>query len=128
MKPLAELFSRLIDKIRGTDYLDEAALAEISRELQRALLKADVPLDLVKSFTDTAVRRIREKRPPPGIPAREYILYVIYEELIKLLGGDREVDLRIPKRPYVVMLLGVEGSGKTTIAAKSLPRHESHRG
>lgn len=118
MKPLAELFSRLIDKIRGTDYLDEAALAEISRELQRALLKADVPLDLVKSFTDTAVRRIKEERPPPGIPAREYILYVIYEELIKLLGGDREVDLRIPKRPYVVMLLGVEGSGKTTTAAK----------
>lgn len=118
MKPLAELFSRLIDKIRGIDYLDEAALAEISRELQRALLKADVPLDLVKSFTDTAVRRIKEERPPPGIPAREYILYVIYEELIKLLGGDREVDLRIPKRPYVVMLLGVEGSGKTTTAAK----------
>jgi signal recognition particle subunit SRP54 len=118
VKPLAELFSKLIDKIRGVEYIDEATLAEISRELQRALLRADVPLELVKSFTDSAVKRIREERPPPGIPAREYVLYIIYEELIKLLGGGAEPDLRLPKRPYVLMLLGVEGSGKTTTAAK----------
>lgn len=118
MKPLAELFSKLIDKIRGVEYIDEATLAEISRELQRALLRADVPLELVKSFTDAAVKRIKEERPPPGIPAREYVLYIIYEELIKLLGGGAEPDLRLPKKPYVIMLLGVEGSGKTTTAAK----------
>ncbi|MEL9991572.1 MAG: signal recognition particle protein Srp54 [Thermoproteus sp.] len=118
MKPLTELFSKLIERIRGVEYIDEQTLAEISRELQRSLLKADVPLDLVKAFSDTAIRRIKEERPPPGIPIKDFVVYVIYQELVKLLGGEAEPDLRLPKRPYVMMLLGVEGSGKTTTAAK----------
>ncbi|CCC81275.1 signal recognition particle protein Srp54 [Thermoproteus tenax] len=118
MRPLAELFSKLIDKIRGIDYLDEQVLTEITRELQRSLLKADVPLDLIKSFTDRAVQRMKEERPPPGIPLKDYVIYIIYDELVRLLGGEAEVNVGIPKRPYVIMLLGVEGSGKTTTAAK----------
>ena len=118
MRPLTELFSKLVEKIKGVEYIDEQTLSEISRELQRSLLKADVPLDLVKSFTDAAIKRIREERPPPGIPLKDFVVYIIYQELVKLLGGEAEPDLKLPKRPYVVMLLGVEGSGKTTTAAK----------
>ncbi|MEZ0248456.1 MAG: signal recognition particle protein Srp54 [Thermoproteus sp.] len=118
MRPLTELFSKLIEKIRGVEYIDEQTLAEISRELQRSLLKADVPLDLVRAFSDTAIKRIKEERPPPGIPIKDFVIYIIYQELVKLLGGEAEPDLRLPKRPYVMMLLGVEGSGKTTTAAK----------
>lgn len=115
---MTELFSKLVEKIKGVEYIDEQTLSEISRELQRSLLKADVPLDLVKSFTDAAIKRIREERPPPGIPLKDFVVYIIYQELVKLLGGEAEPDLKLPKRPYVVMLLGVEGSGKTTTAAK----------
>ncbi len=118
MRPLVEVFSKIVEKIKGVDYIDEQTLSEISRELQRSLLKADVPLDLVKSFSESAIKRIREERPPPGIPLKDFLVYVIYQELVKLLGGEAEPDLRLPKRPYVVMLLGVEGSGKTTTAAK----------
>lgn len=118
MRPLTELFSKLIEKIRGVEYIDEQTLAEISRELQRSLLKADVPLDLVRAFSDTAIKRIKEERPPPGIPIKDFVIYIIYQELVKLLGGEAEPDLRLPKRPYVMMMLGVEGSGKTTTAAK----------
>ncbi|MFP3168495.1 MAG: signal recognition particle protein Srp54 [Thermoproteus sp.] len=118
MKPLSELFSKLVERIRGVEYIDEQTLQEISRELQRSLLKADVPLDMVKSFTDAAIRRMKEERPPPGIPVKDFVIYVIYQELVKLLGGEAEPDLKLPKRPYLVMLLGVEGSGKTTTAAK----------
>ncbi|MEM1597880.1 MAG: signal recognition particle receptor subunit alpha, partial [Pyrobaculum sp.] len=118
MKALSEVFSKLLEKIRGVDYIDEKTLEELSREIQRALLKADVPLDMVKSFTEGAIKRIKEEKPPAGIPPREYLIYVLYEELVKLLGGEQPAEFKPSKRPYVVLLLGVEGSGKTTTAAK----------
>ena len=118
MKALTEVFSKLIEKIRGVEYIDDATLQELSREIQRTLLKADVPLDLVKTFTENAVRRIREEKPPAGIPPREYLIYILYDELVKLLGGEQPAELKPTKKPHVILLLGVEGSGKTTTAAK----------
>jgi signal recognition particle subunit SRP54 len=91
------------------------------------LLKADVPLDLVKSFTENAVKRIKEEKPPAGIPPREYLIYVLYDELVKLLGGEQTPEFKPVKKPYVVLLLGVEGSGKTTTAAK-LAKYLAKRG
>lgn len=118
MKALTEVFSKLIEKIRGVEYIDDATLQELSREIQRTLLKADVPLDLVKTFTENAVRRIREEKPPAGIPPREYLIYILYDELVKLLGGEQPAEFKPTKKPHVILLLGVEGSGKTTTAAK----------
>ena len=118
MKALSEVFSKLIEKIRGVEYIDDATLQELSREIQRTLLKADVPLDLVKTFTENAVRRIREEKPPAGIPPREYLIYILYDELVKLLGGEQPAEFKPTKKPHVILLLGVEGSGKTTTAAK----------
>lgn len=118
MKALTEVFSKLIEKIRGVEYIDDATLQELSREIQRTLLKADVPLDLVKTFTENAVRRIREEKPPAGIPPREYLIYILYDELVKLLGSEQPVEFKPTKKPHVILLLGVEGSGKTTTAAK----------
>jgi len=118
VKALTEVFSKLIEKIRGVEYIDDATLQELSREIQRTLLKADVPLDLVKTFTENAVRRIREEKPPAGIPPREYLIYILYDELVKLLGGEQPAEFKPAKKPHVILLLGVEGSGKTTTAAK----------
>lgn len=118
MKALSEVFSKLIERIRGVEYIDDATLQVLSREIQRTLLKADVPLDLVKTFTENAVRRIREEKPPAGIPPREYLIYILYDELVKLLGGEQPAEFKPTKKPHVILLLGVEGSGKTTTAAK----------
>ncbi len=127
MKALTEVFSKLIEKIRGVEYIDDATLQELSREIQRTLLKADVPLDLVKTFTENAVRRIREEKPPAGIPPREYLIYILYDELVKLLGGEQPAEFKPTKKPHVILLLGVEGSGKTTTAAK-LAKYLTKRG
>jgi signal recognition particle subunit SRP54 len=118
VKAHTEVFSKLIEKIRGVEYIDDATLQELSREIQRTLLKADVPLDLVKTFTENAVRRIRGEKPPTGIPPREYLIYILYDELVKLLGGEQPAEFKPTKKPHVILLLGVEGSGKTTTAAK----------
>jgi len=127
VKALTEVFSKLIEKIRGVEYIDDATLQELSREIQRTLLKADVPLDLVKTFTENAVRRIREEKPPAGIPPREYLIYILYDELVKLLGGEQPAEFKPTKKPHVILLLGVEGSGKTTTAAK-LAKYLTKRG
>ena len=127
MKALTEVFSKLIEKIRGVQYINDATLQELSREIQRTLLKADVPLDLVKTFTENAVRRIREEKPPAGIPPREYLIYILYDELVKLLGGEQPAEFKPTKKPHVILLLGVEGSGKTTTAAK-LAKYLTKRG
>lgn len=116
MRQLIETFSSLVNRIRGATYLDEQALRGVLLELQRALLRADVPLDAAKAISDAVLKRLREEKPPPGISTRDYAIYVIYQELVGLLGGEPR-QWR-PHRPSVVMLVGVEGSGKTTTAAK----------
>ncbi len=118
MRQLAELFSRLAAKIRGLDYVDERALKELIRELQRVLLRADVTIELVQEISRRIEEKVKGDRVPPGVPLKEYIIYVLYEELVRLLGGEKAQSPTVRKKPYVIMLVGVEGSGKTTTAAK----------
>jgi len=118
MKPLIDAFTSLISRIKGLNYIDEEALKGVIREIQRILLKADVSVDLVSSITRAVEARFKEERPPQGIGSRDYLIYILYEELIKVLGGEAKPSLDIPRRPYRIMLVGVEGSGKTTTAAK----------
>ena len=115
---LREGLSKAIAKIRRAPYVDERLVKEVVRDIQRALLKADVDVRLVLSLSKTLERRLREEQPPPGFTRRDLALKVVYEELLKLLGGERRFELAITKRPYVVMLVGIQGSGKTTSAAK----------
>ncbi len=118
MRGLIELFSGLVARIKGAYYIDEKALREIARELQRALLKADVDVDTVYSLVKRVEERLRSAELPEGISIKDYALYVLYSELVNALGGEEEPDVSIKKRPYKLMLIGVEGCGKTTSAAK----------
>jgi signal recognition particle subunit SRP54 len=116
--PLVEAFTNLVNRIRGLNYIDEATLKEILREIQRILLRADVSADVVSSITKTIEERFRQEKPPQGITSKEFLLYLLYQELVKALGGEEVPSVNISKRPYKLMLIGIEGSGKTTTAAK----------
>ncbi len=116
--PLIEAFTNLVNRIRGLNYIDEATLKEVLRDIQRILLRADVSADVVLSITRAIEDRFRQERPPQGITSKEFLLYLLYQELVKALGGEGAPDVSISKRPYRLMLIGVEGSGKTTSAAK----------
>ncbi|MFP3304601.1 MAG: signal recognition particle receptor subunit alpha [Vulcanisaeta sp.] len=118
MKPLIDAFTNLIARIRGLNYIDEATLKEVLREIQRILLRADVSADVVSSITKTIEERFRQERPPEGVTSKEFLVYLLYQELVKALGGEGAPSVDITKRPYKLMLIGVEGSGKTTTAAK----------
>ncbi len=118
MKALFESFSKLISKIRGLTYIDEETLREILREIQRTLLKADVSVEIVYNITKSIERKFKESKIPEGVHPKDYLIYLLYEELVNALGGDVPPQVDIPKRPYKLMLVGIEGCGKTTSAAK----------
>lgn len=96
----------------------EDAVNEFIREMQKELLKSDVNVKLVAEITDRIKKRALEEEPPLGVPRRHWFLTIVYEELVRLLGGERKPSIRPSKKPWVILLVGLQGSGKTTTAAK----------
>src|SRR5256886_3187341 len=101
-------------KIAGASYVDESLIKEIVRDIQRALIQADVNVQLALGITKQLQRRALEEKPPPGMSPREHVVRIIYEELVKILGSTREVPLQKQR----ILLVGLYGQGKTTTAGK----------
>jgi signal recognition particle subunit SRP54 len=110
------LKSALANFLRREKYED--AVNEFIREMQKELLKSDVNVKLVAEITSRIKQRALEEKPPPGVPKRHWFITIVYEELVKLLGGEKKPPLKPTKRPWVILLVGLQGSGKTTTAAK----------
>ena len=111
---LSESLKSIMRKISGSSFIDKDTIKEVTKEIQRALLKADVNVKLVLKLTNTVQERALNEKPPAGMTAQDYIIRVIYEELLKILGTDSNFDLK----PQTIMLVGLYGNGKTTTAGK----------
>ena len=108
-----------VNKLLGKPVIDAKAVKEFVRDLQRALLKADVNVKLVLDLTRRIEDRILKEELPPGFTRRDIVLKVVYEELVNLLGGEAAKEPQLEKgKTNVIMLVGIQGSGKTTTAAK----------
>lgn len=118
---LEKLGSSLYDalkKIFRAPVVDEATVKELVRDLQRALLQADVNVKLVLEISKRIEDRALQEKVPPGVSRREHVIKVVYEEVTRFLG-EKPVPLKIePGKRKVLMLVGIQGSGKTTVAAK----------
>lgn len=101
----------------GSSVVDEAAIKDFVRDLQRALIQADVNVKLVLKVTENVQKRAMEEKPIGGMARKDQIVKILYEELDKMLGGEKELKLDKGKTT-VIMMLGVQGSGKTTTVAK----------
>jgi len=116
---LSEKLGGILDRLTGRGSLSEADVDAAMREVRRALLEADVSLDVVRDF----VERVREqaigatvvKSVTPG----QMVVKIVHDELVKTLGADGEggIDL-IAVPPVAIMMVGLQGSGKTTTTAK----------
>lgn len=104
----------VLQKIARGSVVDEALLAEVVRDIQRALLQADVNVELALALTQRVRRRATEEKPPAGASLRDFLVRIIYEEVKGILGTDRPFDAR----PKKILLAGLFGQGKTTTAAK----------
>ena len=104
-------------RLRGKARITEADLDEALREIRLALLEADVNFKVVKDF----VARVRERAIGAdvlsGVNPGQQIVKIVHDELVSVLGGERH-RLRLDAKPSVLMMVGLQGSGKTTTAAK----------
>lgn len=127
---LEKLGSSLYDALRKVfraSVVDEATVKELVRDIQRALLQADVNVQLVLDISKRIEDRALKEKVPPGVSRREHVIKVVYEEMTRFLG-EKAIPMKVePGKRKTVMLVGIQGSGKTTVAAK-LARYFQKRG
>jgi len=123
---LKEGLQSAVKKLVGANTVDEKAVKEFVRDLQRALIQSDVNVRIALEVTERVQKRALEEKPPAGVTKKDQVVSILYEELARLLGGEGGLQLSKDKTNVLVML-GVQGSGKTTTAAK-LARLYTKRG
>ncbi|AAK41245.1 Signal recognition particle protein subunit SRP54 (srp54) [Saccharolobus solfataricus P2] len=96
----------------------EKAVDEFIKDLQKSLISSDVNVKLVFSLTAKIKERLNKEKPPSVLERKEWFISIVYDELSKLFGGDKEPNVNPTKLPFIIMLVGVQGSGKTTTAGK----------
>src|SRR5882762_9063321 len=126
---LGERLAAALKKISGRGVLRPEDVDAGLREVRLALLEADVNFKVVKEFVERVRARIQGVEVAPGLTAPQQVIKAVNEELIELLGGNSEGLHYAPSPPTVIMLVGLQGSGKTTTAVKLalLSRRDGHK-
>ena len=104
----------IVKKIARSSTVDKALVNEIVKDIQRALIKADVNVRQVKEISENIKKRALSEEPLRSLNPKEHVIRIVYEELLKGVGEGLEIPLRKSK----IMLVGLQGGGKTTTAAK----------
>ena len=115
---LTEKLSAAFKKLRGKGRLSEADVKEAMREIRLALLEADVSYKVVKDFIKKTTERAVGADVLESLTPAQMIVKIVNEELIALMGSENQRITISPKSPTVVMLVGLQGAGKTTNGAK----------
>ncbi|MDQ3945555.1 MAG: signal recognition particle protein [Actinomycetota bacterium] len=124
---LSERFESIFTRMRGRGRLGEKEIDEIAREIRLALLEADVNFKVVKSFIGRVKEQAEGAELSKSLSPAQQVIKIVHAELINTLGGTTGKLTMNPKPPTVVMLVGLQGSGKTTAAGK-LARHLKSQG
>jgi signal recognition particle subunit SRP54 len=103
-----------LDDLRGKSRITEDDIDKVVKEIQRSLIQADVDIELVRDLSDSIKERALEEEPPGGTSARDHVLKIVYEEMVDLVGDSTD----LPLEEQTILLAGLQGSGKTTSAAK----------
>ena len=120
---LGSSLRNVLRRIAGASHIDESLIKEVVRDIQRALLQADVNVNLTLKISKGVQRRALEEKPPAGMSPREHVIRIIYEELVKVLGKPKDIALARQR----ILFVGLYGQGKTTTIAK-LARFFQKRG
>jgi len=115
---LSDRLTQVFSSLRGQGRLSAADIDATTREIRIALLEADVALPVVKEFVAAVKERARGAEVSQALNPAQQVVKIVHDELVEILGGETR-RLRLAKTPpTVVMLAGLQGSGKTTLAAK----------
>ena len=117
-KTLSERLGAILNKLTRKGALTDADVTEAMREVRRALIEADVALDVVRDFTDAVKAKAVGQDVVRSITPGQMVIKIVHDELVRTLGAEaKPIDLGAAP-PVVMMLVGLQGSGKTTTTAK----------
>ncbi len=116
LEKLGAALKKATDKISNAIFLDKNLVDGIVRELQRALIEADVSIVLIKELSEK-LRKVAYDEKIKGIEKKEHLIKTLHDELVKILGDKKELKLK-EKGRTIIMLVGLYASGKTTTVAK----------
>lgn len=114
---LGDRLEKAVNKIKGYGKITEENISEVTREIRLALLEADVNYVVVKEFINNVKEKALGEEVAKSLKPGEVFVKILKDELVELLGGEKE-DLYISGNPSILMLVGLQGSGKTTTIAK----------
>ena len=124
---LSDRFETIFTRLRGRGRLGEKEVDEVAREIRLALLEADVNFKVVKSFISRIKEAAADAELSKSLSPAQQVIKIVHQELVNTLGGTTGKLVMNPKPPTVVMLVGLQGSGKTTACGK-LARHLKSQG
>jgi signal recognition particle subunit SRP54 len=114
LEKLGDSLRNILKKIARASHVDKKLVREVVRDIQRALIQADVKVDLALQLTKDLEKRALTEEPPPGMSLREHVIRIIYELMVEILHGSKDIKLEKQK----IMMVGLYGSGKTTTIGK----------
>lgn len=114
---LQETLTKALDKIKGYGKITEDNIKDVLREIKISLLEADVNYQIVKEFVETVKEKSLGKEVQSSIKPSEMFVKIVHDEIVNLLGKEK-ADLVTNKNPNILMLIGLQGTGKTTTAGK----------
>ncbi|MDO5824898.1 MAG: signal recognition particle protein Srp54 [Methanosphaera sp.] len=126
LEGLSDSLTNTMKKLAGMSVIDKKTIKEINKDIQKALIQSDVNIKVVFALSKKIEKRALEEELPKGLSPKEHVMRIVYQELVNLIGEKPE-KLEITHKPYIIMMLGLQGSGKTTTTAK-LARHLKKKG
>jgi signal recognition particle subunit SRP54 len=115
---LSERLEKSFKILKGQGRISEINIAETLKEVRRALLDADVNFKIAKQFTDTVKQKALGQEVLKSINPSQMMVKIVHDELVELMGGGGKTDINIKINPSVILVAGLQGSGKTTFSGK----------
>jgi len=108
-----------LQKVARAVFVDEKLVNELVKDIQKALLQSDVNVKMVFQLTTSIKERFIKEETPSTISKKEWLIKIVYEELVRFLGEEQgKIEIDIKKKPFKIMMVGLFGSGKTTTIGK----------
>jgi len=124
---LSERLEKSFKLLKGQGRISEINIAETLKEVRRALLDADVNFKIAKQFTDTVKQKAIGQEVLNSVNPSQMMVKIVHDELVDLMGGEK-TDLNIKINPSIILIAGLQGSGKTTFSGKLAKWVKSKRG
>src|SRR5438046_5309318 len=118
VQSLADRLSGILDKLTRRGSLTESDVAEAMREVRRALLEADVALEVVRAFIDKVKAKAVGAQVVKSVTPGQMVVKIVYDALVEMLGSEGSALNLRSSPPVPILMVGLQGSGKTTTTAK----------